>query len=219
MKILDVPQSGSVAGVTSSRNRFGQYRRTRATPVNPNTTPQAAARARLTTWSAAWRDLTEAQRIAWRAYAEAHPKTDSLGQTVTNTGHQAYVGVNSLLELLGEVAAATPPADPAFTANVTYTVLDTTVAGFEVDVDNALNADESVVAEVAPPASAGVNFAGDYRFVSAATAPIAADPVALAAQVVAKFGTIVAGMKLFVRLTQIRDGVKGPVALVAVILT
>src|SRR5439155_109028 len=95
MKILDVPQSGSVAGVTSSRNRFGQYRRTRATPVNPNSTFQGAVRARLSVNSAAWRALTAAQRAGWNDLAASMTRTDSLGQTYSLTGFQSYCSVNN----------------------------------------------------------------------------------------------------------------------------
>src|SRR5206468_836067 len=97
MKILDVPQSGSQAGTTSSRNRYGQYRRSRATPVNVNSTAQQAARNRLSAESEAWRGLTDIQREAWNSFADEHPQTDSLGQVVTLTGHQMFVGVNSAL--------------------------------------------------------------------------------------------------------------------------
>ena len=38
MKILDVPQSGSLGGQTSSHNRAGQYRRARRSPVQPTGT-------------------------------------------------------------------------------------------------------------------------------------------------------------------------------------
>src|SRR5213594_7639 len=95
MKILDVPQSGSVAGVTSSRNRFGQYRRTRATPVNPNSTFQGAVRARFSVNSAAWRALTAAQRAGWADLGTSMTRTDSLGQTYALTGFQAYCSLNN----------------------------------------------------------------------------------------------------------------------------
>src|SRR6266545_482051 len=95
MKILDVPQSGSVAGITSSRNRFGQYRRTRAIPVNPNTAFQATQRARLAASAALWRTLTAAQRAGWIDLAGAFTRTNSLGQPYNETGAQCFVSVNN----------------------------------------------------------------------------------------------------------------------------
>src|SRR6187455_3387360 len=91
MKMLDVPQSGSIAGQTSSRNRFGQYRRTRAVPVNVNSPAQTVVRGYLIEASQAWRNLTDAQRDSWNSYALDHPRVDSLGQTITLTGHQIFV--------------------------------------------------------------------------------------------------------------------------------
>src|SRR5438876_229394 len=65
MKFLGEPRSGSLAGQTSSRNRFGQYVRSRATPVNPNSVAQAAVRARQSNNAAAWRTITDTQRAGW----------------------------------------------------------------------------------------------------------------------------------------------------------
>jgi hypothetical protein len=127
--------------------------------------------------------------------------------------------VNSLLELLLETESVSPPADPTFTTGVTYDPAVTTVAGLAINISTELASDESCIAECAPPASAGVSFAGDYRLITFTTAPAGSDSVVTASFVVAKFGTLVAGMKLFFRLTQVKDGVKGPVGLVSVILT
>src|SRR4051812_21389133 len=65
VKYLGDPSSGSQAGTTASRNRFGQYYRTRATPVNVNSTQQGVVRSRMAANSSAWRALTGAQRAGW----------------------------------------------------------------------------------------------------------------------------------------------------------
>jgi len=65
MKYFGNPQSGSYAQMTASRNRFGQYFRTRAVPVNPATPQQLVQRARLSTNAAGWRDLTDGERAGW----------------------------------------------------------------------------------------------------------------------------------------------------------
>jgi hypothetical protein len=65
MKYLGAPQSGSQANTVASRNRYGQYYRNRATPVNPHTSLQGTVRARLAINAATWRTLTAAQRAGW----------------------------------------------------------------------------------------------------------------------------------------------------------
>jgi hypothetical protein len=59
--------------------------------------------------------LTDAQIAAWSAYADAHPITDSLGQSVKLTGHMMYVGVATQLQNIGQAL----PTDPPVTATVT----------------------------------------------------------------------------------------------------
>ena len=106
MKILDVPRSGSYQGVTSSRNRFGQYVRTRATPVNPNSAAQASARSRLSQNSIAWRALTDAQRAGWESLGSQMNRTDSLGQGYTLNGFAAYCSVNNYKLAAGDAVVA-----------------------------------------------------------------------------------------------------------------
>jgi len=73
--------SGSVGGLTFSHNRGGQYIRARAVPVNGNTSYQQAVRGWFTTAVGAWtQTLTQANRDAWAAYADAVMIPDSLGE-------------------------------------------------------------------------------------------------------------------------------------------
>jgi len=122
MKILDVPQSGSIGGVTSSHNRAGQYRRARRTPVSPTRTPkQGVARARFGTSSALWQSLTPTLQAAWTAFAHAYPVVDSLGQSVVMTGQQYFVGINSQLLACGQQTSNAVPS------NTTLFPIDTPV--------------------------------------------------------------------------------------------
>lgn len=201
VKILDVPQSGSVAGQTSSRNRFGQYRRTRAVPVNPNTAAQVAARSRLSELSAGWRDLSGGERDAWATYAEDHPRTDSLGQTVVLTGHQAYIAVNSQRMAFGfaaspDVPTGAPPDAPVV-SDITVVIADTQEVTF---TPTPVPADNALVIEMCPPQSNGINFCEDYRLL--AVAPAAeASPFDISAALAAKWGVLSEGQQLFFRVS------------------
>jgi len=197
MKMLDVPQSGSQAGTTSSRNRFGQYRRTRATPVNVNSAAQQAVRNTLSELSVAWRGLTSIQREAWESFALAHPRVDSLGQSITLTGHQTYVGINSSLGRAGLAAVdvpdnTAPPEPPAVGATTV------TAAGFSIAFGaTPVPAGQSLVIETSPPLSAGRAFSNDFRVVKVRAA--AAVNTLLKADMEAKWGTLSAGQKFFIR--------------------
>lgn len=91
MKILTAPQSGSQAGTTASRNRFGQYLRTRAMPVQPRTPKQTFNRALLTGSSSTWRTLSAVTQTAWNDYAAQITRSDSLGQNYQPTGAELFV--------------------------------------------------------------------------------------------------------------------------------
>lgn len=198
MKFLDVPRSGSYQGVTSSRNRFGQYLRTRATPVNPSSSAQAAVRARLSASAAAWRDLTDEQRAGWVTLGESMQRTDSLGQYYTLDGFQAFVSVNNNL-----VAAGAARIDDAVLLVTPDSVTTLTVTADEVTglsvawTPTPLGAGQRLFIYASPGRSAGRNFENDTRliFVSAAAATSPQDP---SAAYTARFGALIAGQKIFV---------------------
>ena len=94
----------------SSRNRFGQYRRARAVPVQPRSSFQMAVRCRLSVNAAAWRALTQAQRQGWTDLGAQMLRTDSLGQSNPLTGFQAYCSVNNNLLSCGQAVVSAAPA-------------------------------------------------------------------------------------------------------------
>src|SRR5262245_19695372 len=96
MKILTDPRSGSYQGITSSRNRFGQYVRTRAIPVQPRTTPQGRVRGQFAIFATQWRGLTDAERAAWEGMARNYRVTDSLGQSNPLNGFGFFVSANQV---------------------------------------------------------------------------------------------------------------------------
>ena len=92
---LIVAASGSVGGSTYSRNRYGNYIRNRAMPVNPNTEFQAIVRNFMSQLVASWTEsLTGAQRDSWITYAANVPVTDKIGQQQFLTGQNHYIRSN-----------------------------------------------------------------------------------------------------------------------------
>lgn len=87
--------SGSVAGLTFSRNRSGNYIRARTNPVNPNTPQQQIVRSAVADLSNLWiNTLTQADRDKWEDYAANVPVTNPLGATIFLTGINQYVRSN-----------------------------------------------------------------------------------------------------------------------------
>ncbi len=73
--------SGSIGGLTFSRNRGGKYIRSRATPTNPNSVFQQAVRGFMSQLTSLWNDtLTQGERDAWDLYAENVLLPNSLGE-------------------------------------------------------------------------------------------------------------------------------------------
>lgn len=106
MAVVVLPEgqqrSGSIGGATWSRNRYGQYLRNRAVPVNPNTDRQVAVRNAMQTLTILWQNtLTQAQRDAWDTYGANVNWKNALGQTVTLTGLNHYVRSNTQLVVEG----------------------------------------------------------------------------------------------------------------------
>lgn len=198
MKKIDVPQSGSQANTTASRNRYGQYNRTRAIPVNPNSARQSLARSRLSELSSAWRALSPSEQSAWNEYSAAHPRTDSLGQTVFLTGHQAFVGVNSALLNASMAQVTAPPVDVALSAPEISLTVDNTPAFTVAYLPTPLVAGAKLVVEASPPVSAGRTYNGDWRYIGK-TAAAAASPATLGDEYVDKFGAPGLGQAVFAR--------------------
>ena len=210
MKILDVPQSGSVAGVTSSRNRNGQYRRSRSIPVNPASAAQGVVRGRMSVNSAAWRTLTDAQRAGWTDLGLSMTRTDSLGQSYTLTGFQAYCSVNNNLLAGAEAVLSAAPAivTPSSLATVTITSAAGTLSIAYTATPLPANTHLAIFAS--PQRSPGRAFEGDFRLL-AETAAAAASPYNALAAYTAKFGAPIVGQKIFFRLHTMKGGfLSGP---------
>lgn len=107
--ILGADMSGSLAGVTASRNRYGQYFREKVVPVNPNTTRQQAVRSYFATAINGWTALSAANRALWNDYAANTPFVDGLGNQKFVTGQNMYCRCNTLRAQIGEALVSAGP--------------------------------------------------------------------------------------------------------------
>jgi len=217
MKILTAPQSGSQAGTTASRNRFGQYLRTRAIPVNTNTASQGVVRGRLAVNSAAWRALTSAQRAGWADLGLSMVRSDSLGQSYSLQGNQAYGSVNN-----NRVATGLIPVSDAPALSTPVSLLTVSITLTAASLSIAYTATPLVAATylhvyASPQRSAGRAYESDYRLIKVSAAAQASPLVALT-EYTAKFGVPVVGNKIFFTLTTTTLGFQsGPFVTSAVV--
>jgi len=108
-----IQMSGSIAGSTFARNRFGNYARAKTKPVNPNScghsllgvddsVSQAHVRAALAMLTARWSQVvTSAQRTAWNLYAASVSMKNRLGEAVNLTGFNHYIRSNAACAAAG----------------------------------------------------------------------------------------------------------------------
>jgi hypothetical protein len=217
MKVLVPPQSGSKEGITASRNRFGQYIRTRAIPVNPASFAQGAVRARMAGNSAAYRLLTSAQRAGWSDLGLMMTRSDSLGQSYALQGNQAYASINNNNLAAGAAVVADAPAiaTPVALATVTITL---SAAAFSIAYTaTPLPALTYLMVFASPQRSAGRNFEGDFRLIKVGAAA-GASPLVVLTEYTAKFGIPVTGTKVFLSLVTMTKGFQsGPYITSAVV--
>ncbi len=164
--------SGSLGGITASRNRGGPYFRARVTPVNPATPFQAAVRGFVATLTSAWNSvLTPGQRDGWNFYALSVQLPDTFGDPRNVSGIAMYVRSN--VPRLQAALARTDDAPLVFNLGTfTNPGFETFVAAantFDVTFANTdlwANEDGSAMIILASrPQNPSVNFfKGPYRF-------------------------------------------------------
>jgi len=121
--LLATEMSGSLAGITASHNRGGQYFRARAIPVNPASDLQNVIRGALSWLAIRWTGgLTQLQRDAWDTYADNVTVVDRLGASRKLTGLNWYVAANTPRKQAGIIL----PSYPIDTAPIVMTMAQLT---------------------------------------------------------------------------------------------
>lgn len=174
-------------------------------------------RARLAANSAAWRALTDAQRSGWIDLGESMVRTDSLGQSYTLDGAQAYASVNNNKLAAGDAVVSDAPALVTPSALSTATITLTAAAFSVAYTPTPLGAGVRLFIRVSLQRSAGRSFESDYRLL-AVTAAAAASPHNALAAYTARFGVPVVGNRIFLCLETYSGGfLSGPLYTSAVV--
>lgn len=219
MKILDIPRSGSYAGVTSSHNRAGQYVRNRRTPTNAPSARRTFIRSAFGSAASGYAALTPAQQATWIAAAAGHPITDSLGQSITLTGQQLYVSISTALLNVGAAVTTSPPSSftvfPATGSTGTFSV----ATGLSLTLSGHGSASDFLLVAFSKPQSAGVSFNKTFQQ-NSHQAGNATTLTLTTAAYAAIFGTPAVGQKVFVKLTPVSAaGVTGVPLVLPIVVT
>jgi len=167
-----IQMSGSIAGNTFARNRYGNYVRARTKPINPNTARQVAIRAAMAAMTARWsQTLTANQRTAWNLYASSVAMKNRLGEVVKFTGFNHYIRSNMPRQQVGlalvddgPVIFELPNQDPTFAITAAEsTQVITCVYDATLDWDNETGG--ALLAYQGQPQNAQRNFFdGPWRY-------------------------------------------------------
>jgi len=210
MKYLGNPQSGSIAGTTASHNRAGQYLRNRRSPVQPvGTGRRAAIRTAFAAAARGYAGLTAAQQAAWTAYALSYPTTDALGQSITLTGQQMYVSINTQLLNCGQAASAVPPVSNAtFSAGIP-TLTAVHAAAITLTPTGLGGAADFQLYAFSSPQTSGTSFCRTF-WQAGHVAGNSVAAIVVTAAYTAQFGAVAVGQRIFFKVTPVNQyGVTG----------
>lgn len=193
---------GKLGGHVFSKNRGGAYVRTKVTPSNPQSEAQVEQRSLLASASQAWRGLTEAAREAWNGAVSNYASTNVFGDIINPTGAQLHTKLNINVALAGGVAITTPPLPIGITSPAGLSIsADASTPELLLNwTSGAVPANQVMVVEATPCVSVGrYNVNNRFRVIDTLPAATTTGEDVQAAYI-AKFGSMVAGQKLFVRV-------------------
>ncbi len=195
-----VAGSGKLGGSVASNNRGGDYWRVWKKPVNPRSVHQVFQRDQLATLSAGFRGLGQPAISQWNAASINFPFKNRLGQTITPSGLDLYVGLNVNLISVGLPIISVPPVPQDVLGFNTFTL---TLGGGLIKLAFAptpspTTSDTLIYAT--PGLSAGVSFVkSQYRLIGFMphTTATAFD---ITAMYTARFGAPIVGTQVFVQM-------------------
>ena len=205
MKILDIPQSGTIGTMVSYKTRYGQFRRRYVTPRDPQTSSQVQRREAMGRARFRWRTLTDAQRAAWNATASSSRTRRRLNQSGPLSGYLLFIKINCNRALVGQDFALDPPAASPMPDNpVRKLVITNTDGSIVLKLSVSGNPAPYIVVLGAKPRSAGATYVDHFTILGALPAP-ERGVSEITDLYVGKYGVPRAGTRLFIRTFQLSD--------------
>jgi len=177
-----VQMSGSIAGSTFARNRFGNYTRARTKPVNPKSSRQIEVRGALAYLTEYWQEtLTRNQREDWMDYASNVAMKNKLGETIKLTGFNHFIRSNAAHARFGHTPTAAAPIvftipeqDGTIALTATTGPLSLSLAFDDTRPWCSEDEAEMIVSQGLPQNGHRYFFAGPWRVVSSLAGSVAA---------------------------------------------
>jgi hypothetical protein len=204
---------GHIGGITYAWTRFGNVARRLVTPTRRQTPASQESRSRFMTLSKRWwSTLSPTERDDWRALAAANPRPNLWGDEYPLTGHQLFIGINSLLDQAGYPIVDTAPADQVVTGLSSLTI--TAAAPDELELTftpSPLPADHLLYIFGRANYSPGIGFVpSSLKFVEA-TAEEEVSPLEIGTEFSDELGPIVTGRQQMI-LGQLLNVTNGAVS-------
>jgi hypothetical protein len=157
---------GKIGGAVASKNKAGNYFRSKTSPINPQTIFQTAQRALFALISQAWRGLTVIQRQGWAAIAAEATQSNVFGDSIKLSGSQLFSRLNLNTQLTGNAQVSDAPSPLQVVPSlITSIVADVVTGDITITQPAAVPAGKTMVLYFTPVISAGRNFVkNDYRF-------------------------------------------------------
>ena len=216
MKVVTIPQSGRCGPVVYARTRFGLVARAWVQPRNPRTQVQQANRGAFATVSQYWHGLSDDQKNAWNLYAVGKYSLNTLGVQVPRSGHSCYMSLNLRQAHLSLPLFDTPPAPAVIPPNPVGELVATNTNGhiaIKLAVPSAPV--ENTLVEGPAPQSSGVRCVQHFPFLGLLPTPVNGYSD-ITAMIVARYGILSAGTRIFIRTRQQVDGMVDVPKLVSV---
>lgn len=206
-----VDGSGKLGGHVFSKNRGGNYLRTKTTPTNPQTPAQTAVRSIFAALSSAWSGLDQAERQSWEDRSAEYARTNIFGDLKNPNGKALFQRLNQNLMLAGEAALDVCPQSASVVSAVVISVnLKTGAPGSDIILGNDLTGSK-VIIWASGPVSPGTTFVKNKLRVLEYSDGTALNNVSFDASYTAKYGTPVAGEVVFIAIqTMNANGQKSP---------
>lgn len=198
--------SGSIGGMTASRNPGGLYLRSRVIPTNPSTPLQADVRLALAELAADWTtNLTAANRLSWKTFAKNVPVKNSLGDNIIISALAWYIKANAPRVRLGSTAPVVNSAPTIFALALLTQPFDVIPGAVANEIEFTIDPTDPwasaiggrLYVYVSAPQNKTINFfKGPFAFnseITGAATPISPIRTIILAQ------NVVAGQRVFVR--------------------
>jgi hypothetical protein len=178
--------TGSIGGMTMSKNKQGYYLRARTVPSNPKTEKQHAIRATFSQLSAYWASLALSNQNSWNLYAKNVKVILNNGETKILSGFNWFLATNQLrlqagLEIQDQASDLFTLAQPPAVADVFYSDMANLQLKFNLlDAPADPDTGDVVLVQVGRPKTLGtLYFSGPWQNVATVDSALAGSYVDL----------------------------------------